>query len=730
MLMQSWLSGLISGKRNSRGRSLRRRRRIEPLGSSAEVLEVRTLLSGTVTAALSLGALTITGDANANGFTLQNTAGANHLETNSSTALIFNGVNMGTGADVSGLTFLNVSINMQDGYSKVRLGNDAAGLAIAGSLNVALGTGQDTLSMQNVSVGLGTTITGSGAGRDIVFIGGSTLHGTTITTGNGIADVQIGDSTFKGNLAITTGAADDLVDFWGNIAVTDGLARYGVTINTGDGTDQIQLDDTVSAGQHFTWVSGGVNIDAGNGGIDTGPKAQKVSIGNFLDGYPDPCSFSWQSGAVNIKTGSGIDRVEIGSNLEGGTFTWQSGNVSINTGAGDDSVNVVSRVFSKTIDVPSTTVSWSSGALAIDTGDGNDEVNIAGNLSAEGAAAGPATIASVNWNSGGIAINLGSGDDTLDLGEAEALAISGAASVCSFNMNAPSVSINTGDGSDQVTMLDTETDAPPAGASVVASTHLTTGFLNITTGNGSDSVTMLTTEAFQGGGSPTSQLTAPVTTINLGPGNQYLQIGGRTPSLSTSGAGLGPMIVDGNISVNGSSSAGLQSVSVLGDGTISGNLSINVGSTAVVIAPGPLGLTIGGLTSISTAGGAIDPVILDNVRFVGPVTVSTAPAGVLFINGSEFDSLFQAFMNGGTINLARNFSYKPTEFKGPAWFFVGAGGVVNASNPGHGVSPLIFDSLFEVVGGIPLATLNVFGPISVNPLLEVLILTNSAFPNP
>lgn len=723
MLMQSWLSGLISGTRRRARRSLRRRRRPERLGAPAEVLEVRTLLSGTVTAALSLGTLTITGDANGNGVTLQNAGGVNHLQTDGSTTLIFNGVNMGTSADVAGLGFLNLKMDMSDGNDSVHLGNAGAGLAVAGSLNVALGAGQDTLNMQNVSVGLGTTITGSGAGQDAVTIAGSTLHGTTISTGNGTANVGISDSTFMGNLAITTGAAYDFVNFSGNIAVADGLARYSVTINTGDGKDEIKIDPLVTSGQHFTWVSGDVNIDAGDGGAFAGPAAQKIQIGDTLDGYPNPCSFAWQSGAVNIKSGSGVDVVGIGSNVEGGSFTWKSGNVSIDTGAGDDTVNVASRVFSKTIDVPSTTVSWNSGAVSINTGDGNDQVNIAGNLTASGAAAGPTTTASLNWNSGGIAINLGNGDDTLDLGEAEADAVSGGSSVCTFNMNAPSVSINTGDGSDSVTMLDAETGAPTSGASAVASSHLSAGFLSITAGNGTDSVTIATTELLQGGGSATSQLTAPVTMISLGNGSQLLRIGGRTPASGFVPA-IGTMIIDGSISVNGTLKTGTQAVGVLGDGTISGNLSLNLGGASVAIAPASFaGLTIGGFTSISTAGPELGPVFLNNTRFVGPVAVSAAQPGMLNINGSEFDSLFQAFMNGGTINLARNLSYGPTEFKGPAYFFVGAGGVVNASHPSHG-SPLIFDSLFEVVGGIPLATLNIFGPVSVNPFLEFLILTN------
>lgn len=212
----------LFGPRGCSLRNLKSRRRPAAL-CELQALEDRTLLSGNVSAQIANGTLNITGDS-ANNSVEINVSGGNLV--------------------VTGLDSTKIN-----GAASFTLATGSA--TFAGTVNVQLGSGDDSFYVTD-----GVTLTGTlqlidGLGVTTLGLRGLTLNGgLSISTGQGNDSLSLEDTTITGSVGISTAGGVDLVSF---LTTT---INGGVSINTGDGADNVIFDQS-----HF---GGGLTLDAGS----------------------------------------------------------------------------------------------------------------------------------------------------------------------------------------------------------------------------------------------------------------------------------------------------------------------------------------------------------------------------------------------------------------------------------------------------------------------------------
>lgn len=304
--------------------------------TALENLEPRQLMSGNVLAAVVDGNLVVSGDAAANDIVL--TAGTNPGEV-----LIYSGtsatkVNGQTTPQLFAGVTGNVGLAMHQGNDKVQI----SALDVAGNLNVDLGVGSDTLTIDNgsgffpplslASIGgnfnvvdpggvstvslTNVAITGSAAFSNILSAGNVTADTVTIgkylTVWGGIGhdtasfanstigkaanfmgiDVSLNNDTLSGMLLVTCGLVD------GNVSIVNTHVVKGVSILSGDGADAL--------------VVSGSTFDAGfNAGLGLGNDTATIDGSTF-------------NGNFTLALGLGDDTASIAT----------TGNVVFNQAAG------------------------------------------------------------------------------------------------------------------------------------------------------------------------------------------------------------------------------------------------------------------------------------------------------------------------------------------------------------------------------------------------------------
>lgn len=373
--------------------------RLQRPAMALEMLERRTVLAGSVTASVSSGILTITGDAQANNVVISSgpTAGEVVLRgalsgnsASSATELVgdvdgdgelsFSGVSgivldLGNGADRVLVTDLDlaggITGDLGAGNDTVTIGSSAAAtrgtrlndggrltageVTIGGDVDLSGGAGADVLRLADANVTGNLAFVG-GVGNDRITVDGG--GATNIVDGNVVLDVGAGDNrvdlsnlTIAGNLTVEGTEATRGVDVvLRNVAVEGDL-----TLNLSDAADAVVISGSGRNG--LTEVGGNVIVNAGGGAdfigisrltatnvaIDAGAGSNRINLSG-IDA----------TGAIDVVAGGGNDQVSIR-----GT---QSASLGLDTGAGND------RISLRDVDV--------AGLLELLAGAGNDRVEL------------------------------------------------------------------------------------------------------------------------------------------------------------------------------------------------------------------------------------------------------------------------------------------------------------------------------------------------------------------
>ncbi len=258
---------------------------------AVEQLEDRMVLSGTVTAQLSGGVLTITGDANANAIKVFQTgstvAGATIMVEGFSTGISVGGKISGFKSFV-GVT--DIAINLGAGNDSLVFNNTK----LTGGIDITMGAGSDVLQMTNV-VAQGTEKL---HGQFGIFIDMGDA-GNSLVAGNDIAMLANVSTTTNG-IKILAGPGSDFV----------GLNTVKVP-TTGSGNSKLLLIETAAAKKAvvslYNCTAGNAIFDLGHilGGSSTTPGSTGVLTGtsnNITTQTIDQIGFTSRSGdLVNNK---------------------------------------------------------------------------------------------------------------------------------------------------------------------------------------------------------------------------------------------------------------------------------------------------------------------------------------------------------------------------------------------------------------------------------------------
>jgi VCBS repeat-containing protein len=276
------------------------RARLQDIPAAIEKLEDRTLLAGNVVVSLAAsGLLTVRGDQSANNIAITQTASGLQVASTDSGATEING---GAGPFTASSTVKSISIALKGGNNTLQVG-DPSGipLDLTGSLVISATSGNNTITIANVQIGKGLSIT-AGRGNNIIVIGG-----TSTTSGqNPLTDVDLGSVSVGTNLIVSAGSGNDAVSVV-NVSV-DGKLSIGV----GSGDDDVSLmssdKDSISKSLVVSAGSGpdnvlivGYTVD-GNVMIDTRQGAD--TIGTFSDTFDHPVTVQGGGGSNTYLTNS------------------------------------------------------------------------------------------------------------------------------------------------------------------------------------------------------------------------------------------------------------------------------------------------------------------------------------------------------------------------------------------------------------------------------------------
>lgn len=259
---------------------------------SFETLEARTLMAGTVIAAVSSGNLTITGDANDNDV-LVTKAGTTVTVTGRSGTIVNQ-----TG-DLTNVTG-TITIKMVDGNDVVEVGESDSQFRVESPATIP--------NSKDFSVDMG-------AGDDDLTIYGLIAKNVKIVSGTGtnntVIDGADDGSIISGTLGVTGGAGDDALEITGNVVVTKAC-----TISNAAGTNDTSFTDDGTNAPVFAKTL------AITGGVDSDTVTIDVSdAGNPL----------FVNGALTLSMGAGNNEFNV-DELEAQSLTYTGG-------AGDDSIN-------------------------------------------------------------------------------------------------------------------------------------------------------------------------------------------------------------------------------------------------------------------------------------------------------------------------------------------------------------------------------------------------------
>ncbi|MEA2710287.1 MAG: hypothetical protein QOF78_2888 [Phycisphaerales bacterium] len=251
--------------------------------AAVEVLEPRRFLSGSVTATVDHGNLTILGDAEANAIVVDQTGlaagevrilGTGGTTVNDqSAAVVLTGITRGvgirTGAGDDTVTVRDINlpgtlwINADGGANTVALDNVdvAQSLHITNESNVGV-----TVTIDDTTVGKHFRMETLGGGLNATIRALEVQAKTDIGSGNGDDTVLIDDSTFHGRAYLYTGKGDDVIEIDANGSPSGAPTTFDalVSVSMKQGDDSLQLGVAGESGNSVVF-SGKAKLRGGKG---------------------------------------------------------------------------------------------------------------------------------------------------------------------------------------------------------------------------------------------------------------------------------------------------------------------------------------------------------------------------------------------------------------------------------------------------------------------------------
>ncbi len=320
-----------------------------------ERLEDRTLLAGNVVGVVVAGTLTLTGDAEANTFVVDQAGLAEQrfrVTPDATTEINSNGVGV---AVIFNVVKKDVKMNLLGGNDTVTFDD----VALPGNVTIKDPQG-DTSVTFDASTVVGRVVVRNGAGDDTFsLINASRIdHNVSIVNGNGDSDTTLDNSIILWNLSVQSGAGDDQLDLL-NVSLVNRHVRgsfgkgdtstlidaSGITgrlfIKTGvGGTDDVEIrDSNISRGADLK--SGGeLNFVANNTRFDDNVAARGKAGLNA-----DLTNDSYFAFKLALAGGSTADSTV---NLDTVTV---NGALTIRTAGGDDTITVEDSTFNRTTSI-------------------------------------------------------------------------------------------------------------------------------------------------------------------------------------------------------------------------------------------------------------------------------------------------------------------------------------------------------------------------------------------
>ena len=382
----------------------------------AEPLEKRQMLAGDVTASVSGGVLTITGDNVSNNIAISAGANAGEVVVSGATTTGTDEGNTLVNGQADAVTFTGVTddivVQMNEGFDKVVVTD----LDIAGDFRATLGAGNDSLIFRSAaSMSADLDLNGTAElTYGPVHIGGD----VRVFGGFGNDRFVTADARIDGDLEFFGGAGNDQVAVSGSVA-TNGVGD-DVTLDLGTG------ENTVNA-SNFS-VGGDLSIDDQEATAGSSVTLFNVHVEGDIDldtsDFNDTVVVQGSTGvdaqlhAVNVAvdTGAGDDSITV-RHVTAGTL-------DVSSGTGHDTVLIANAAVSDTLQIRTwagrDTVTINDVEVAhlrVDTGSGNDLASVKlNNVDAVDAVfntgAGTDTLSLNASHFSSLRVNLGNGRDT------------------------------------------------------------------------------------------------------------------------------------------------------------------------------------------------------------------------------------------------------------------------------------------------------------------------------
>ena len=560
------------------------------------------------------------------------------------------------------------------------------------TLNVALGNGDNTVTVAGTAVGTATAVT-TGSGNDAVDVQSAGAD-TSVQTGTGDDTVTVEATT--GPLAIDTGTGANVVTVGPSLAAVAGpvtLVAHGDTLNLSDTADATAAVGTLTPTDLTGFNSAGVHF--------TGVAAVNLSLGNGDDSF----TVTDTAVATTVTTGTGNNAV---------TVEQTSGPTRLSLGTGRNAVAVLGTAAATTVTSTGTdTVTVSGPAATLDTitaplivhGNANTTLTLddSGSPFARTAAVSAAAVnglspAAVAYDGvGTLNLTLGSAGTTLTVADTSAMTTvtgtSGTDAVTVADDSAP-LAVHAGTGRTTVAVAATHgaTTITTAAGGTTVTTLAAAGIAGPVTvaGNGADMLTVdgsadATTRAATLDVTTLSGLTpAPVTyagvaalTLNLGAGRDAITVADTATPTTINGSGaIAVAAAHASVTVNtddAGSTVAVQATAAAvtvnahaGDDVTLGTAGSTAGLTGPVTVAGSRTLTVDDSADPAAAG-----VVLTQATLAGLTPTPIAYAGVaalavrlgtgantVTVNDTSADTTVTA--NAGDDTFAVNATSTPT----------------------------------------------------------------------
>jgi len=520
------------------------------------------------------------------------------------------------------------------------LPNDGLVLQHVEALNFNLGSGSDTLTIENTFANMPININGN-AGDNTITVS-ETNAGLEIDTGSGDDNIEVQRTSAWLDI--------DAGDGINTIVVTESTSTSTLDIVTGNGGDTIIVERTSAA----------LDIDAGDGNntVTVNVSTATSTLDIVTGSGNDTILVERTSAALDVNAGDGNNTVTVkeststldivaGSGIDIINTQSISGATHVNTGGGGDTVNISSDAPTNLGSLDNIgallTVTGAGGSDTLNVSDDSDSTGDVGYMTSSTITGLFGTNGSITYSSfESLNIRLGSGGDTFEIknthGGSTTLNSRDGADTINILSVSGTTTVNTGSGVD---VINVSSNAPlnsgnlnAIGAALTINGNSSSDILNVSdTGDSAVNVGTLTSSLITGLGMLGSIVYGTIDELNIGLGSA-----GDTFTVESTHSGVTNLQ-----SNNGADTINIRSISGLT------NVDMGLGGDTVNLssdAPTNLGSldNIGALLTVTGADGS-DTLNLsdynDSTGDVGQMT-STTITGLFGTGGSITYTLFEA----------------------------------------------------------------------------------------